>query len=78
MTRKGFTIVELLIGSVIMLVVIVGALTIYMRSNKITVDQQQIAEVQHDVRNGMFFITRTSGWPEWGCPSSSARISWRG
>jgi len=58
MTRKGFTIVELLVGSVIMLVVIVGALTIYMRSNKITVDQQQIAEVQHDVRNGMFFITR--------------------
>jgi len=58
MKRKGFTLIELLIGSSIMLVVIVGALSIYMRSNKITVDQQQITEVQHDVRNSMFFITR--------------------
>ncbi len=58
MKRKGFTLIELLISSIIMLVVIVGALSIYMRSNKITVDQQQITEVQHDIRNSMFFITR--------------------
>jgi prepilin-type N-terminal cleavage/methylation domain-containing protein len=56
--KRGFTLIELLIGMVIMLMVIVGALQLYMRSNKITVDQQQFAELQHDVRSSMFFISR--------------------
>lgn len=56
--KPGFTLIELLIGMSIMLIVIVGALQLYMRSNKITVDQQQFAELQHDVRSSMFFISR--------------------
>jgi len=56
--KQGFTLIELLIGSAIMLIVILGTLSLYMRSNKISVDQQQVAEVQHDVRASMFFISR--------------------
>lgn len=56
--RRGFTLIEMLIGGSIMLVVVLGALTLYTRSNKISADQQQYAEVQQDVRTSMFFITR--------------------
>lgn len=55
---RGFTLVELLVGSTIMLVVIVATLSLYMRSNRVAVDQNQYAELQHDVRSGMYFITR--------------------
>jgi len=58
MTRKGFTLIELMIGSVIMLVLVLGALMIYSRSNKISADQQQYVELQNDVRAAMFFIAR--------------------
>jgi hypothetical protein len=57
-TGRGFTLVELLIGSTLMLMVIIGALTIYSKSNKVSADQQQYAEVQHDVRSSMYLITR--------------------
>jgi prepilin-type N-terminal cleavage/methylation domain-containing protein len=56
--QSGFTLMELLLGSAIMLIVILGALALYVRSNKVSVDQQQLAEVQHDVRSGMYFISR--------------------
>ncbi len=49
---------ELLISSTIMLVVIMGALYLYMESNKITVDQQQYADLQHNIRSSMFFVSR--------------------
>lgn len=55
---SGFTMIELLVASAIMLVVIVGALALYSRSNQISVDQQQYAELQHDVRSALYFITR--------------------
>ncbi len=57
-SERGFTLIELLIGSSIMVVVILGALFLYAQSNKITVDQQQFTELQHNVRSGMFFATR--------------------
>ncbi len=66
--RRGFTLVEMLIGGSIMLVVVLGALTLYMRSNKISADQQQYAEVQQDVRTSMFFITRDSRMAGVGLP----------
>ena len=56
--RKGFTLAELLVASVVMLVVVLGTLAIYIRSHRIAVDQQRIAELQHDVRTAMFFISR--------------------
>jgi prepilin-type N-terminal cleavage/methylation domain-containing protein len=56
--KKGFTLIELLIGSAIMLAVIVATLSLFMRSNNITVDQQQFAELQHNVRSAMFFLAR--------------------
>jgi hypothetical protein len=55
---RGFTLIELLIGSTLMLMVIIGALAIYSKSNKVSADQQQYAEVQHDVRSSMFLISR--------------------
>jgi prepilin-type N-terminal cleavage/methylation domain-containing protein len=56
--RKGFTLIELMIGSFIMLVVIIAALSVYARSNKVAVDQQQFADLQNDVRSGMYFVSR--------------------
>lgn len=56
--RPGFTLAELLVGSAVMLVVIVGTLTLYMKSNRITVDQQQYTELQHAVRASMYWIAR--------------------
>lgn len=57
-SRSGFTLMELLIGSAIMVLVILGALSLYVKSNKISVDQQQYAEVQQDIRTCMYFVTR--------------------
>lgn len=54
--RRGFTLTEFLVGSAVMMVVILGSLQIYQHSNRISVDQQQFAQLQHDVRSGMFFI----------------------
>jgi len=57
-SRKGFTLIEVLVGSLIMLAIIVATLSLYTRSNKVSVDQQQFAEIQHDVRAAMFFVSR--------------------
>ena len=54
----GFTLIELLIGTTIMLFVIVAALAVYSKSNQISVDQQQYAEIQNDVRSAMFLVMR--------------------
>jgi prepilin-type N-terminal cleavage/methylation domain-containing protein len=56
--ERGFTLVELLVASSVMLVMIIGTLSIYMRSNKVAVDQSMYAELQHDLRSAMFFIAR--------------------
>jgi hypothetical protein len=49
---------EVLVGASIMLLIVLATLSLYTRSNKISADQQQFAELQHDVRSGMFFISR--------------------
>ena len=54
----GFTMVELLVGSAVMLVAVLGALFIYSRSNKVSVEQQMVTEVQNDVRSSLFFLSR--------------------
>jgi hypothetical protein len=54
----GFTLIELLVGGTIMLIIVLATLSLYMRSNKVAVDQNQYAELQHDVRSGMYFISR--------------------
>lgn len=56
--RNGFTLIELLIGSTIMLIIILASLYLYTKSNQVSVDQQQLAELQHDVRSSMYFISR--------------------
>jgi len=58
MRHKGFTFIEILVGSTVMLLIILATLSLYMRSNKTAVDQSQLAELQHDVRSGMFFVSR--------------------
>jgi type II secretory pathway pseudopilin PulG len=55
---NGFTLVELLVGSVIMLAIILLTLTLYTRSNRISVDQQQLSDVQHETRFAMYYISR--------------------
>jgi prepilin-type N-terminal cleavage/methylation domain-containing protein len=55
---EGFTLLELLIGSTIMLIVIVAALMVYSKSNQISVDQQQYAAIQNDVRSAMYIVMR--------------------
>lgn len=55
---RGFTIMELMVGSSIMLLVVIGALALYTHSNKVSVDQQALAQIQQDVRSGMFFVQR--------------------
>lgn len=56
--RSGLTLLELLIGSTIILAVVLATLSLYVRSNKVSVDQLQFSELQHDVRAAMFFISR--------------------
>lgn len=54
----GFTMIELLIGSAVMLIAVLAALFVYARSNRVSVEQQMVTEVQSDVRSSVFFITR--------------------
>jgi type II secretory pathway pseudopilin PulG len=56
--RRGFTVIEVLIGSSIMLTIVVATLALYTKSNKVSVDQQQLAELQHNVRAAMYFLSR--------------------
>jgi len=56
--RKGFTLIELMVGSAVMMVIILGTLSLYVKSNRVSVDHQQFAELQHDVRSSMFFVMR--------------------
>ena len=57
-SRRGFTVIEVLVGSLIMLTIIMATLTLYTRSNKVSVDQQGFASLQHDVRAAMYFVSR--------------------
>jgi hypothetical protein len=50
--------IELLIGSAVMLIAVLAALFVYARSNRVSVEQQMVTEVQSDVRSSVFFITR--------------------
>lgn len=65
---RGFTLVELLVGSTILLIIILATLSLYRSSNQISVDQQQYAELQHGVRSGMYFISRDSRMAGLGLP----------
>jgi prepilin-type N-terminal cleavage/methylation domain-containing protein len=56
--EKGFTMAEVLVATVVMVIFVVGALTLYINSHKTSVDQQQLAQMQHDARSAMFFISR--------------------
>jgi hypothetical protein len=55
---SGFTLTELMVASSVMLAMIIGTLSIYMRSNKVASDQSMYSELQHDVRSAMYFISR--------------------
>jgi prepilin-type N-terminal cleavage/methylation domain-containing protein len=75
---RGFTLIELLIGSTIMLIVIVAALAVYSRSNQISVDQQQYAEVQNDVRSAMYLTMRDIRMTGVGLPEGFQMFSYEG
>jgi len=56
--NAGFTLIEILVGSSVMLILVIATLFLYMRSSQISVDQQQFSKLQHDVRSAMFMIGR--------------------
>ncbi len=58
MIHRGFTFVEVIVGSSIMLIVVILTLTLYTETNKIAVDQYQFSEIQHSVRSAIYFISR--------------------
>jgi len=64
----GFTLIELLVGSAIMLVVIIAALSVYSKSNQISVDQTQYSELQNDVRSAMYIVMRDARMAGIGLP----------
>ncbi len=64
--------IELLVGSSIMLVAVLGALFIYSRSNKVAVEQQMVTEIQNDVRASLFFMTRDLRMAGAGLPEEFA------
>ncbi len=64
--------IELLVGASVMLVAVLGALFIYARSNKVSVEQQMVTEIQNDVRSGMFFLTRDLRMAGAGLPEQFA------
>jgi hypothetical protein len=68
----GFTMIELLVGSAVMLVAVLGALFIYARSNKVSVEQQLVTEVQNDVRSSIFFLSRDLRMAGAGLPEEFA------
>ena len=70
----GFTMIELLVGSTVMLVAVLGALFIYSRSNKVSVEQQMVTEVQNDVRSSMFFLSRDLRMAGAGLPERVRRL----
>jgi len=76
--RRGFTLIELLIGSTIMLIVIVAALSVYSKSNQISVDQQQYAEIQNDVRSSLFLVMRDLRMAGAGVPEGFRMYSFEG
>ena len=76
--EKGFTLIELLVGSAVMLIAILAALELYSRSNKVAVDQQQYAEIQHDVRTSMYLISRDVRMAGVGLPQEFAMYSLEG
>jgi hypothetical protein len=55
-----------------MLVAVLGALLIYSRSNKVSVEQQMVTEVQNDVRSSMFFLSRDLRMAGAGLPEEFA------
>jgi type II secretory pathway pseudopilin PulG len=68
----GFTLIELLVGSTVMLVAVLGALLLYSHSNRVSVEQQSVTEVQNDVRSSMFFLSRDIRMAGAGLPEEFA------
>ena len=74
----GFTIVEVLIATLIMAVVVIGVLSIYVKSNKTASDQQQYAQIQQDVRAGIYYVSRDVRMAGAGLPSNFYQYAFQG
>lgn len=74
----GFTLIELLVGSTVMLIVVLGTLFLYMRTNQISVDQQQFAEVQQNVRSSVYLVSRDVRSTGVGLPEEFAGYTMQG
>jgi type II secretory pathway pseudopilin PulG len=76
--REGFTLVELLAATLIMMILVVGALAIYVRSNQTAADEQQYTRMQQDVRAAMYYLTRDVRMIASGMPSNYQGYSLEG
>ncbi len=68
--QAGFTIIEVLIASLIMAAVVIGALSIYVKTNKTASDQQQYVQIQQDVRAAIYYVSRDVRMAGAGLPSN--------
>jgi prepilin-type N-terminal cleavage/methylation domain-containing protein len=68
--HSGFSIIEVLIASLIMAVVVIGVLSIYAKSNKTASDQQQYVQIQQDVRAAIYYISRDARMAGAALPSN--------
>lgn len=75
---QAFTLIEILVGSTIMIAVILITLALYSRSNRVAVDQNMFAQIQQDVRSAMFLITRDIRMAGAGMPMDFAGYYFQG
>jgi len=68
--RAGFTVIELLIASLIMAIIVIGVLSVYVKGNKTASDQQQFAQLQQDVRAAMYYVSRDIRMAGAGLPAN--------
>lgn len=76
--RAGFTLMEVLIAGLIMIIIVVGALSIYVKSNKTAADQQQYVQIQQDVRGAIYYLSRDVRMAGAGLPSNFLQAALQG
>lgn len=68
--RPGFTLLEVLVAGSIMVLVVIGSLSLYVRGQKVAVDQQTFLDVQTETRAALSILTRELRMAGAGMPES--------
>lgn len=70
--RAGFTLLEVLVAGSIMVVVVIGSLSLYVRGQKVAFDQQIFLDVQMETRSALSILSRELRMAGAGMPESHA------